>query len=164
MPTTSGGMRFKLLSIESNDPDMYIGMDTDLAMWFPARMRPGHICTSAPSAVTGQMSAMIDGESIDLDIVNGTGAGKTVINPKMVNVKVPAGEFSTVSFTQTWSLKGQLDNSGVIVGSVTITCTQTDYAAPGVGVVQRIRKFAMRASGGGRTISDSASVTYKLLP
>ena len=152
-----GSAVFTDLDIDSDDLGGEISLDFNLQMW-PAFLRPGQTW-SWNSLMSGSMSAL--GHTID--IVNGTVSAKTTVSPSLSKVKVPAGTYNTVRFDENWTMTGELEYGGEIVGTIKFVFTQTNYAVPDYGLVKRIRKVTMSARiPGSGTISDRVSETYLL--
>ncbi len=152
-----GAASFQRLVIDSDDLGGEISLNLGVTMW-PSQLRPGQMWLAA-SSMDGEMRAF--GETID--ITNGTASSKTIVGPKMTRVKVPAGTYDTVKFDETWTMSGAMEYDNEVVGKITLTITQSNYAAPGVGVVKRVRRFVMRATVYGKgSFSDGAADTYVL--
>ncbi len=128
----------------------------DLETW-PALLRPGQTHT-ANSAMTGTCE---DGSTI----VAGTASVTTSVGLASVNVRVPAGTFNTVLYTETFTMEGELWNSGEQIGTVEIELTQTNNALTDYGIVKRIRTGDIVVHitlGPGVTITDKISDTFLL--
>ncbi|HAK94078.1 MAG TPA: hypothetical protein DCM87_03485 [Planctomycetes bacterium] len=154
---TDGAARFERLVIDSDDVGAEISLNLGVTMW-PSQLRPGQMWLAA-SSMDGEMRA--DGDIID--ITNGTTSSKTVVAPKMTRITVPAGTYDTLKFDETFTMSGVLQYSGEVIGKITLAIIQSNYAAPGVGVVKRTRTFTIRASVDGYgSFGDSDSITYVL--
>jgi len=124
------------MSISSTVMDGVVDLCFNDLQTYPSFLRLGQNYTDT-ATMTGTTEMTVEGQVVTIS--NGIASLTTVMGKNMAKVKVPAGTFSTVPFTDTFTLQGELRCSDQQIGTVMITLKQINYAVPGYGIVKCIR-------------------------
>lgn len=153
-------MSFRGLQIDGSGSDVKLIIDNINLTMNPPAVRAGFIWR-ASSLFNGQL--IVPGRTYKL--LNQSMMASISLSPKAAVIKVPAGTFSTIPFTETWTSNAIVRSNGFDAGVATFVFTQTSYSAPGVGVVKRTRSVTLKLTlYGDGAYSRSASDNYQLLP